>query len=112
MDKKLGLYIVLGLVIGAVFGVALGKAIGNTILGIAFGALGGTFVGWFIAAAILKKGEGKICHTKFPEHLGIGRNWQPKSGPCPVLVVELLCRSDSKPETETRSTNDYCKPNL
>jgi membrane associated rhomboid family serine protease len=36
MDKKFGLYIVLGMIIAAVFGASLGPAIGNNVLG-AFG---------------------------------------------------------------------------
>ncbi len=54
MNKKFGLFILLGLAIGASFGVFVGAAIGNIPLGIAFGAVGGLFLGWFIAAAVLE----------------------------------------------------------
>lgn len=59
MDRKFGIYILLGLVIGVLFGVFLGSATGNTILGIGPVALGGVFVGWFAAAAALKNRNGK-----------------------------------------------------
>ena len=59
MNKKFGLYIVLGLIIGGNFGIFLGPAMGNTPLAIALGALGGLFIGWFIAAAVLENSKGK-----------------------------------------------------
>ncbi len=59
MERRFGLYIVLGLVIGGVFGLGLGAANGNAALGIALGAIGGLFVGWFVAAAALEKRNAK-----------------------------------------------------
>jgi len=59
MNKKLGLFILLGLTIGASFGVFMGAAIENTPLGIALGAMGGLFIGWFIAAAVLENETSK-----------------------------------------------------
>lgn len=55
MDKKIGIYVVVGLLIGAVFGLGVGAANGNAITGIGIGALVGVFLAWFIAAAILEK---------------------------------------------------------
>ncbi len=51
MDKKFGLYIVLGAIIGALFGTAFMPVIENDGLAIFGGALAGVFIGWFIAAA-------------------------------------------------------------
>jgi hypothetical protein len=59
MDRKFGIYILVGLVIGVFFGMLLGPAIGNNLLGIGLGALGGVFVGWFAAAAALKRRGGE-----------------------------------------------------
>jgi ABC-type uncharacterized transport system permease subunit len=59
MNKKLGLFIFLGLTIGASSGVFIGAAIENTPLGIALGAVGGLFVGWFIAVAVLENETSK-----------------------------------------------------
>jgi ABC-type antimicrobial peptide transport system permease subunit len=59
MDRKFGLYIVLGLVIRAVFGMGVGAASGNTIFGIGLGALFGVFVGWFVAAALENRKKNK-----------------------------------------------------
>ena len=50
MNKKFGLYIVLGLIVGANFGIFFGPVVGNTSLAIALGALGGVFIGWFTSA--------------------------------------------------------------
>lgn len=58
MEKRYGLYIVLGLAFGAVYGIFLGKAIGDMLCGVALGALGGTFVGWFVAAAVRERSKG------------------------------------------------------
>ncbi|MCC6300558.1 MAG: alpha/beta hydrolase [Anaerolineales bacterium] len=52
MNKKLGLYIVLGLIIGTVFGVSFGRVIENDFLGVIGGAIGGLFIGWFVAAIV------------------------------------------------------------
>jgi ABC-type uncharacterized transport system permease subunit len=51
MDKKFGLYIVLGAFIGALFGMAFMPVIENDGLAIFGGALAGVFLAWFIAAA-------------------------------------------------------------
>jgi len=56
MDKKFGYYIFGGLLIGAFLG-SLWAANGNILLGMVFGALAGLAIGWFIAAAILEKGN-------------------------------------------------------
>ena len=59
MDRRFGLYIVVGLAVGAVFGAAFGEAIGNSVWGIVLGGSGGIFVGWFIAAAVRENSRGK-----------------------------------------------------
>lgn len=59
MNKKFGLFILLGLAIGATFGMFIGAAIGNIPLGVAFGAIGGLFIGWFIFAAVLENEKSK-----------------------------------------------------
>ena len=59
MNKKFGLYIVLGLILGAVFGNFFGPIVGNTALAMKLGALGGVFIGWFIAAAVIENSKGK-----------------------------------------------------
>ena len=51
MDKKFGLYIVLGMVIGAVFGVSFTPVAENDLLAISGGVIAGAFLGWFGAAA-------------------------------------------------------------
>ena len=52
MDKKFGVYILLGLVIGAMYGTFFGRALENMLLGIALGAFSGIFLGWFVAIAV------------------------------------------------------------
>ena len=59
MDKKFGLFILVGLSIGASFGMFIGAAMENMPLGIAFGALGGLFISLFIEAAILENEKSK-----------------------------------------------------
>ena len=59
MDKRLGLYIILGLILGAVFGIFFGPVVGNTALAMTLGALGGVFIAWFIAAAVIENSKGK-----------------------------------------------------
>ena len=59
MDRKFGIYIVLGLVIGAVFGMGVGAASGNIIFGLGLGALFGVFIGWFVAAALENQSKHK-----------------------------------------------------
>ena len=59
MDKKFGLYIVLGLFIGAIFGVSFTPVIRNHVLAILGGALAGVFIGWFIAAIDARKQDKK-----------------------------------------------------
>ena len=59
MDKRFGLYIVLGLILGAVFGIFFGPVVGNTAVAMKLGALGGVFIGWFIAAAVIENSKGK-----------------------------------------------------
>jgi membrane associated rhomboid family serine protease len=59
MNKKFGLFILVGLAIGASLGVFIGAAIGNVPLAIAVGAIGGLFLGWFVAAAVLEKEKSK-----------------------------------------------------
>lgn len=60
MDKKFGLYIIIGLFVGALFGVSFTPVIGNDLLAISGGALAGVFLGWFIAAAVnARKQNGK-----------------------------------------------------
>lgn len=54
MDKKIGLFILLGMLIGGTFGIFLAAPLENPLLGVALGALGGVFIGWFIAAAFLE----------------------------------------------------------
>jgi hypothetical protein len=54
MDKKFGLFILLGLLIGGTFGIFFGAPLENPLLGVGVGALGGIFLGWFIAAAFAK----------------------------------------------------------
>lgn len=49
MNKKFGIFILLGLLIGATFGVLLGSANGNPFAGLAVGALAGVFIGWYAA---------------------------------------------------------------
>jgi membrane associated rhomboid family serine protease len=55
MDKKFGLYIVLGLFIGAIFGVSFTSVTHNDMLAISGGALAGVFIGWFIAATVRER---------------------------------------------------------
>jgi hypothetical protein len=57
MERKFGVYIILGLLIGIIFGMGLGTANGNTIWGIAVGGLAGTFLGWFVATVALEQGN-------------------------------------------------------
>lgn len=59
MNKKFGLYIILGLIVGANFGIFFGPALGNPSLSIALGALGGVFIGWFISVAVLEYSKNK-----------------------------------------------------
>jgi hypothetical protein len=59
MNKKIGLYIILGLIVGANFGIFFGPVLGNTSLAIALGALGSVFIGWFISAAVLENSKNK-----------------------------------------------------
>ncbi len=59
MNKKFGLFILLGLVIGSMFGLPLGAANGNPIWGLGLGALVGVFLGWFIAAVVLENQNSK-----------------------------------------------------
>jgi ABC-type uncharacterized transport system permease subunit len=54
MNKKFGIFILLGMLIGATFGVFLGAALENPLLGVSLGALVGVFLGWFIAAAVIE----------------------------------------------------------
>jgi uncharacterized membrane protein len=54
MDKKFGIFVLLGLLLGGQLGVFFGPILKNPILGVALGALGGAFLGWFIAAAVLE----------------------------------------------------------
>ncbi len=51
MNKKFGLFILLGMLLGSTFGTFLAAPLENSLLGVALGALGGVFIGWFIAAA-------------------------------------------------------------
>lgn len=66
MDKKFGIYILLGLVIGAMYGTFFGRALENTLLGIALGATSGVFLGWFVALAVReqKKKNNKISYKE------------------------------------------------
>jgi ABC-type antimicrobial peptide transport system permease subunit len=64
MDKKFGLYIILGAFIGALFGMAFMPVIENDGLAIFGGALAGVFLGWFIAAAVYQK------NSHIPPHRG------------------------------------------
>ena len=60
MNKKFGLFILLGLFVGSTFGIFIGPVLGNPLLGVGIGALGGVFIGWFIATAAMeneKKGK-------------------------------------------------------
>ncbi|MBL8079923.1 MAG: hypothetical protein JNM55_18285 [Anaerolineales bacterium] len=50
MNKKFGLFILLGLFLGGTFGIFFAAPLENPLLGVAIGALGGVFIGWFIAA--------------------------------------------------------------
>ena len=59
MNKKYGLYIILGLIVGANFGILFAPVLENKALGIALGALGGVFVGWFVAAIIVERSKDK-----------------------------------------------------
>lgn len=54
MDKRFGLFILLGMIVGAMFGVSF-TANGNQLTGVFGGAVAGVFVGWFIAAAVREK---------------------------------------------------------
>jgi len=54
MNKKFGLFILLGLLFGGTFGIFFGAPLENPLLGVEFGALGGVFIGWFIAAAVIE----------------------------------------------------------
>lgn len=58
MDKRFGLYIVLGLILGSVFGSSFDPAIGNTTLAMKLGTRG-VFIGWFIAGAVIETSKGK-----------------------------------------------------
>ena len=63
MERKFGIYIVLGLAMGVIFGLGVGAANGNTPYGVGLGALFGTYIGWFVAAVAVerqnKKRQGK-----------------------------------------------------
>jgi ABC-type uncharacterized transport system permease subunit len=59
MDKRFGLYIVLGSILGAAFGIFFGPVVGDPALAMLSGALGGVFIGWFIAAAVIENSKGK-----------------------------------------------------
>jgi uncharacterized protein YcfJ len=54
MNKKFGLFILLGLIVGGTFGTFFGPVLGNPLLGVGLGVLGGVFIGWFIAAAAME----------------------------------------------------------
>ncbi len=54
MNKKFGLFILLGLLVGSTFGIFFGPVLENPLLGVGLGALGGVFIGWFIAAAVIE----------------------------------------------------------
>jgi membrane protease YdiL (CAAX protease family) len=59
MKRKFGIYVFLGLLIGALFGIFLGAGSENPFLGIGGGAFAGAAIGWFIAAAVMEKGNKK-----------------------------------------------------
>jgi hypothetical protein len=51
MNKKFGLFILLGLLLGGTFGIFFAAPLENPLLGVALHAL--AFIGWFIAAAFI-----------------------------------------------------------
>uniref|UniRef100_A0A7C1JXN4 Uncharacterized protein n=1 Tax=Caldilinea aerophila TaxID=133453 RepID=A0A7C1JXN4_9CHLR len=55
MDRKFGLYIVLGMLIGACFGASFTPVVENDMLAILGGALAGVFIGWFAAVAVRER---------------------------------------------------------
>ncbi len=55
MNKKFGLFILLGMFIGGTFGTFFAAPLENPLMGMGLGALGGVFIGWFIAAAFTEK---------------------------------------------------------
>lgn len=55
MDKKFGVYILLGLLTGGGFGALLGAANSQPFAGLGLGALAGVFLSWFIAVIALEK---------------------------------------------------------
>ena len=59
MDKRFGIFILVGLLIGTFLGSAIGSANQNAILGTGLGALVGVFLGWFIAAAAVQRENDK-----------------------------------------------------
>ena len=59
MNRKFGLFILVGLSIGASFGIFIGAAMENIPLGIAFGAMSGLFISLFIDVAILENEKSK-----------------------------------------------------
>ena len=52
MNKKFGLYIVLGMVMGAFLGVSFTPVAENDLLAILGRVIAGAFLGWFVAAAV------------------------------------------------------------
>jgi hypothetical protein len=57
MNKKHGLYMILGLIVGADLGIFFGPALQNTPLAIVLGALGNLFGIWFLATLIVERSK-------------------------------------------------------
>lgn len=51
MNKRFGIFILIGLLVGAMFGLVYVPATGNVPLSMGMGALAGLFAGWFAAVA-------------------------------------------------------------
>jgi len=54
MNKKFGVFILLGMLLCGSFGTSLGAANGIPFWGLILGVLSGLFIGWFIAAAVIE----------------------------------------------------------
>ena len=61
MNKKYGLFLILGLIVGVDFGILLMPSLGNSPLVIGLGALGNVlFIVWFIAAILSQRSKDKV----------------------------------------------------